>query len=176
MSVSVRACLRKREREHSVSTHPTRAARALLTPYPPPPLFLVTVEQENDLLVCGDCQTSFPLHDIVQFIKHKNHACNKENVDGCATAADDDASQDDGDTPKDLSKTGRKEEAPAQAEARDVPSRDGTTATQSVEMREEAREARMPLRPKQVVDAEANTTHSGKDGLVLPQRRLATPC
>ncbi|BFZ06977.1 hypothetical protein BsWGS_10016 [Bradybaena similaris] len=41
----------------------------------------VAVEQENDLLVCGDCQTSFPLQDIIQFIKHKKQFCDKENVD-----------------------------------------------------------------------------------------------
>ncbi|XP_012945490.1 B-cell lymphoma/leukemia 11A, partial [Aplysia californica] len=42
---------------------------------------LDSLEQENDLLVCGDCQTSFPLHDIVQFIRHKKLCCaDKENL------------------------------------------------------------------------------------------------
>ncbi|GFO48245.1 hypothetical protein PoB_007475000 [Plakobranchus ocellatus] len=39
-----------------------------------------TVEQEKDLLVCGDCQTSFALHDIVTFIRHKKQCCDKENL------------------------------------------------------------------------------------------------
>lgn len=41
---------------------------------------LDSLEQERDLLVCGDCQTSFPLHDIVTFIKHKKQCCDKENL------------------------------------------------------------------------------------------------
>ncbi|RUS79788.1 hypothetical protein EGW08_012435, partial [Elysia chlorotica] len=41
---------------------------------------LDSLEQEKDLLVCGDCQTSFPLHDIVTFIRHKKQCCGKENV------------------------------------------------------------------------------------------------
>ncbi|XP_076464151.1 LOW QUALITY PROTEIN: BCL11 transcription factor A-like [Babylonia areolata] len=36
---------------------------------------LDSVEPENDLLVCGDCQTSFPLQHIVHFIRHKGSAC-----------------------------------------------------------------------------------------------------
>ena len=141
----------------------------------------VAVEQENDLLVCGDCQTSFPLQDIVQFIKHKNHNCNKENVEsGCSPSADD-ASQDDGEGPKDLSNpkaSGGKKDAAAdwpQGERGTPSSRDGASSVQSVEMREEGREQRMPLRPKQVVDAEANTTHSGKEegrGFVLNESLL----
>ncbi|XP_059145585.1 B-cell lymphoma/leukemia 11A-like [Physella acuta] len=43
--------------------------------------YLERVEKENDLLVCGDCQTSFALQDIVLFIKHKKQCCDKENVD-----------------------------------------------------------------------------------------------
>lgn len=42
---------------------------------------VLSVEKENDLLVCGDCQTSFALQDIVLFIKHKKQCCDKENVD-----------------------------------------------------------------------------------------------
>ena len=38
----------------------------------------VSVEQENDLLVCGDCQTNFPLREITRFIRHKVNKCNKE--------------------------------------------------------------------------------------------------
>lgn len=41
----------------------------------------ISVEQENDLLVCGVCQTNFPLQDIIKFIRHKVTRCNKENVD-----------------------------------------------------------------------------------------------
>ncbi|KAK7490230.1 hypothetical protein BaRGS_00018575 [Batillaria attramentaria] len=128
------------------------------------------VEQENDLLVCGDCQTSFPLHDIVQFIKHKNHTCNKENVEqGCAPSPDDPA-LDDGDKPTDLSSSKGKKEGgggegwpPGVGErGSGTPcSRDGASSVHSVEMLDDSREReRMPLRPKQVVDAEANTTHS----------------
>lgn len=42
---------------------------------------LENLEQENDLLVCGVCQTNFPLQDIIKFIRHKVTRCNKENVD-----------------------------------------------------------------------------------------------
>lgn len=121
---------------------------------------LDSLEQENDLLVCGDCQTSFPLQEIVQFIKHKNHACNKENADAC-TPTKDDNNDNDGDKPTDLSNCKGKKEGgewcPGGGErsAGTPCSREGVA---SVEMREDSRE-RAPLRPKQV-DAEANTTHS----------------
>lgn len=131
---------------------------------------MVAVEQENDLLVCGDCQTSFPLHDIVQFIKHKNHSCNKENVDQCTPSVDDSA-MDDPDGPTDLSNPSsskssgypRKEmgESWTSCERGTPGSRDGATSVHSLEMRDDRRE-RIPLRQKQVVDAEANTTHSGE--------------
>ncbi|KAH6926042.1 hypothetical protein HPB50_013087 [Hyalomma asiaticum] len=47
------------------------------------PLF-VTVEpehllQQQDFLTCGVCQKEFALSDIVRFIQHKVHSCNKEN-------------------------------------------------------------------------------------------------
>lgn len=122
-----------------------------------------SLEQENDLLVCGDCQTSFPLQDIVQFIKHKNQTCNKENQDGqpCRSPASDD--HDDGDTPKDLS--AHKDKMDEQA------TRGGSTGTlvQSVEMRDDSR---LPLRAKQVVDAEANTTHTEPCRFVCEACRL----
>ncbi|XP_076443026.1 BCL11 transcription factor A-like [Babylonia areolata] len=142
---------------------------------------LDSLEQENDLLVCGDCQTSFPLHDIVQFIKHKNHACNKENVDSgcCPSSQDDDASQDNGDTPKDLSNK-KDVGGGAEGEGRGTPSsREGDS---SVEMKEDAAreqqqlqqqlQQRLPLRPKQVVDAEANTTHSEPSKFVCEACRM----
>ncbi|KAL8590046.1 hypothetical protein ACOMHN_034277 [Nucella lapillus] len=147
-----------------------------------------SLEQENDLLVCGDCQTSFPLHDIVQFIKHKNHTCNKENVDSNGSCCgppsqDDEASQDDddGNTPKDLSK---KDFSSAGDEGRGTPysGREGASSVQSnsVEMKEEAsrereqqqQQPRLPLRPKQVVDAGANTTHSEPSKFVCEACRM----
>ena len=129
------------------------------------------MEQENDLLVCGDCQTSFPLHDIVLFIKHKNHGCcttatnttsNKENGDsGCCTSHDDDdVSQDDGEEPKDLSLPSGTRKASRQED----PLADRKSG---LRLREEPMEEgsgewpRKPLRPRQV-DAGANTTHSGR--------------
>ena len=42
--------------------------------------FILLVEQENDLLICGNCQTNFPLREITKFIRHKVNKCNKENI------------------------------------------------------------------------------------------------
>jgi len=42
---------------------------------------LDSIEADKDFLTCGDCQKDFPLGDIVTFIQHKVHHCNKENVD-----------------------------------------------------------------------------------------------
>lgn len=36
-------------------------------------------ETLQDILTCGVCQKDFALSDIVKFIQHKVHACNKEN-------------------------------------------------------------------------------------------------
>ena len=41
---------------------------------------IFSVEQENDLLICGNCQTNFPLREITKFIRHKVNKCNKENI------------------------------------------------------------------------------------------------
>ena len=38
------------------------------------------MENENDLLICGNCQTNFPLREITKFIRHKVNKCNKENI------------------------------------------------------------------------------------------------
>ncbi|KAL3174436.1 hypothetical protein MRX96_041016 [Rhipicephalus microplus] len=35
--------------------------------------------QQQDFLTCGVCQKEFALSDIVRFIQHKVHSCNKEN-------------------------------------------------------------------------------------------------
>ena len=39
-----------------------------------------TVEPEQDLLTCGNCQREFLLSEILKFIQHKVTRCNKENV------------------------------------------------------------------------------------------------
>ncbi|XP_077537161.1 BCL11 transcription factor chronophage isoform X4 [Haemaphysalis longicornis] len=48
--------------------------------------------QQQDFLTCGVCQKEFALSDIVRFIQHKVHSCNKENCllfDGAAANDDD---------------------------------------------------------------------------------------
>ncbi|KAK8777215.1 hypothetical protein V5799_029445 [Amblyomma americanum] len=56
--------------------------------------------QQQDFLTCGVCQKEFALSDIVRFIQHKVHSCNKENCllfDGAA--GDDDFDADRADLP-----------------------------------------------------------------------------
>ena len=58
----------------------------------------VSVEPEQDLLTCGDCQREFALSDIVHFIQHKVSRCNKENVQPAFDAChdeDEDGNDDD---------------------------------------------------------------------------------
>lgn len=169
-------------------------------------LLFVTVAEENDLLVCGDCQTRFPLHDIVQFIRHKKQCCNKENVltPDSAPPKPDDGSEngdvigekkDEGmedlvDEGVDMSKvSGRREEGEEATMDNDSENEEdsmdalehtnlGNGEVMNGELQEErsakkekscstsagssAREGRTPLRQRQVVDAESNTTHSGE--------------
>ena len=40
-----------------------------------------TVEPEQDVLTCGNCQKDFLLSEITKFIQHKVSRCNKENVE-----------------------------------------------------------------------------------------------
>ena len=47
------------------------------------------VEAGSDVLICGECRSEFPLGDIVRFIRHKVHRCNKENVHPYKTDNDD---------------------------------------------------------------------------------------
>ncbi|CAL1543569.1 unnamed protein product [Lymnaea stagnalis] len=155
--------------------------------------YLERVEKENDLLVCGDCQTSFALHDIVLFIKHKKLCCDKENVDKPGSGpnnnnehnddrnddgADDDDNDDEGvDVSKSSSRRGEEgeeaslednEENGDEGDSMDtsghnsmVNGNDTPRPEQRKRRREEARgTSRTPLRQKQVVDAESNTTHS----------------
>ncbi|CAN8000392.1 unnamed protein product, partial [Ixodes hexagonus] len=50
---------------------------------------------QQDLLTCGVCQREFALSDIVKFIQHKVHSCNKEN---CLLYDGDDGGPDDYDS------------------------------------------------------------------------------
>ena len=120
------------------------------------------MEQENDLLVCGDCQTTFALQEIVQFIKHKNHSCKTEcNGEG---SVDDEPRKDDDDLPKDLSaKRSRLESIEVEDTLVD---RDSVTTSYPFSVNINLPSAkkfdnRIPLKPRQVVDAEANTTLTG---------------
>lgn len=128
--------------------------------------FSFSVEQENDLLVCGDCQTNFPLHDITKFIRHKVNKCNKENVEEKGRDSyDGDCDSDNGNAVISIKRTSisapitRKEtleggfKSPHDAEikaeaALDEDTKDGKD--------------RLPFKVKQVADAEANTTDSGR--------------
>lgn len=140
--------------------------------------FLISVEQENDLLVCGDCQTNFPLKDIQKFIKHKVLRCNKENI----SVLDSEAEYDDDDSESEtISQIGSKQpsiSAPiARKESQDTkhsprPSEPMKELNRSLDTNsnkhkedENGNDDRhsLPLKPhKLVVDAESNTTHSGK--------------
>lgn len=42
-------------------------------------LFAAEAELLQDTLTCGSCQKVFVLSEIVKFIQHKVHSCNKEN-------------------------------------------------------------------------------------------------
>lgn len=136
------------------------------------------MEQENDLLVCGDCQTNFPLKDIQKFIKHKVLRCNKENI----SVLDSEAEYDDDDSESEtISQIGSKQpsiSAPiARKESQDTkhsprPSEPMKELNRSLDTNsnkhkedENGNDDRhsLPLKPhKLVVDAESNTTHSGK--------------
>lgn len=149
---------------------------------------LDSLEQENDLLVCGDCQTSFPLHDIVHFIKHKKQCCDKENLDSNGCRKDlggNDRDDKGGDNPTDSddealpsSRKTKNDENEVDGEDDDEvddedPTLNGdkddeqmTSEEREKKRRKEdvgisrSKEERKPLKQKQVVDAESNTTHS----------------
>lgn len=58
-----------------------------------PLLFFLTADSETsdaadsyyDVLMCGSCQKTFALGEIVKFIQHKVLQCNKENYGQCYT-------------------------------------------------------------------------------------------
>lgn len=127
---------------------------------------LDALEQENDLLVCGECQTSFPLRDILKFIKHKISKCKKDNEDGNSNENDDD---EDPETTSirgiSLKRTSisapisRKESL----ETRLSPlfdCNDDIKENDELSPDEEQKPVRPPLKLKQRVDAESNTTHT----------------
>ncbi|XP_054713471.1 B-cell lymphoma/leukemia 11A-like [Uloborus diversus] len=68
---------------------------------PPPPVNISKAEAEllQDTLTCGSCQKVFVLSEIVKFIQHKVHSCNKENFilleDGSNKPPDFDSDRDD---------------------------------------------------------------------------------
>ncbi|XP_052827882.1 B-cell lymphoma/leukemia 11A [Octopus bimaculoides] len=138
-----------------------------------------SLEQENDLLVCGDCQTNFPLRDIQKFIKHKVHRCNKENISVLDSEAEYDDDDDSG--TEAISQIGSKQpsiSAPiARKEALDTkhsprssePMKELNRTLDSGHSNKRKEEDNgsqdlrisLPLKPtKQVADAESNTTHS----------------
>ncbi|KAH0999412.1 hypothetical protein HUJ04_012849 [Dendroctonus ponderosae] len=57
------------------------------------------IDDHQDILTCGICKKSFPLSDIVHFIHHKGHSCNKENFGQCFINPDRDRDNDDGSLP-----------------------------------------------------------------------------
>uniref|UniRef100_A0A2C9K3V5 C2H2-type domain-containing protein n=1 Tax=Biomphalaria glabrata TaxID=6526 RepID=A0A2C9K3V5_BIOGL len=158
--------------------------------------YLEQVEKERDLLVCGDCQTSFALQDIVLFIKHKKLCCDKENVDtvdgrcrkpggggsnnnnepgeqrgeGGADQENEDASKsssrreegdlDDEDLESDQEDSEEEEDSVAMDTSGYSLVNGEAQDTKLKRRHREDRSSRTPLRPKQVADAESNTTHS----------------
>ncbi|KAK6183429.1 hypothetical protein SNE40_010913 [Patella caerulea] len=129
-----------------------------------------SLEEDKDLLVCGDCQTTFPLHDILKFIRHKVHRCNKENID----ALDDAEFDDEGTEPEMLlariaskqqsisAPINRKEslDTPSPLPSKPTPKEINALEEENMEDDEKTEEnfkERIPLKPKQV-DAETNTS------------------
>lgn len=120
------------------------------------------MEQENDLLVCGECQTSFPLQDILKFIRHKINRCSKDGETNNPENDDDDHEATDmcSISRKRTSISApisRKESLEARLspllENADIKERD------DLPMDEDIKPSRPPLKLKQ--DAESNTTQTG---------------
>ena len=146
--------------------------------------FILSVEQENDLLVCCECQTNFPLQDICKFIQHKVNRCNKNkkdvsettdpnNGDNAATNETEEEYQD-GICSKTTSisapitlKDLQENKALSSPDSEDsftvikVKKEHGDVSMEEVKKTEQKVQQRHPLKPRQV-DAGANTTHSGK--------------
>ena len=136
------------------------------------------MEQENDLLVCGDCQTNFPLKDIQKFIKHKVLRCNKENISVLDSEAECDDDDSESETISQISSKQPSISAPiARKEPQDTKhsprpsepmkelnrSLDSNSNKHKEDETENDDRHSLPLKPhKQVADAESNTTHSGK--------------
>lgn len=142
-------------------------------------LLYFTVEQENDLLVCGDCQTNFPLQDIVKFIRHKINKCSKDLTDSLDSPDVDDGNQSDAETLcssisskrtsisapialKELveNKTSPRPSLESISSLKDVKLKEENCGTPDEDVKE-SKILRSPLKPKQVVDAESNTTYTG---------------
>lgn len=126
------------------------------------------MEQENDLLVCGECQTSFPLRDILKFIKHKINKCNKDDGDA-DTPENDDEDQETADICSSISLKRTSISAPISRkeslETRLSPLLDCSNddvKENDFSPEEELKHVRPPLKLKQGVDAESNTTHTGR--------------
>lgn len=129
---------------------------------------LSSVEQENDLLVCGECRTNFPLREITKFIRHKVNKCNKENVENEHDAFGGDG---DGDETNNVISTKR---TPISAPIAKKESFDGVSKSPRVHEADVKTDDdlpgddvkdikdRLPFSLKQVADAESNTTYSGK--------------
>ncbi|XP_045183835.2 B-cell lymphoma/leukemia 11A-like [Mercenaria mercenaria] len=129
-------------------------------------LTLDSVEQENDLLVCGECRTNFPLREITKFIRHKVNKCNKENVENDNDAFDGNCDSDDGNNVISSKRT------PISAPITRKESFDGVNKsprvldtdvkTEEDEDKDDVKDVkdRLPFRLKQVADAESNTTNT----------------
>ncbi|CAG2230242.1 B-cell lymphoma/leukemia 11A-like isoform X1 [Mytilus edulis] len=133
---------------------------------PPQRRTLDSLEQENDLLVCGECQTSFPLRDILKFIKHKINKCNKDDGDA-DTPENDDEDQETADICSSISLKRTSISAPISRkeslETRLSPLLDCSNddvKENDFSPEEELKHVRPPLKLKQGVDAESNTTHT----------------
>lgn len=149
--------------------------------------FVIAVEQENDLLVCGECQTSFPLHDILKFIRHKVNKCNQKITDALDTPEFEDGHQSDPEqhcgnisskrtsisAPISLKESIENNKSPRS-------SIDSLGSLKDVRIKEEngpspsdedklfdQKISRSPLKPRKVVDAESNTTNTGRSITVL---------
>ncbi|XP_052273602.1 B-cell lymphoma/leukemia 11A-like isoform X2 [Dreissena polymorpha] len=128
-------------------------------------LTIDSVEQENDLLVCGDCQTNFRLREITKFIRHKVNKCGKEKTDENESYEQ----NDDGNNSAVISSKRTPISAPiTRRELLDAACKlsCGANGDVKIETEDEAGhevkdvKERVPLKQKQGVDAESNTTNT----------------
>ncbi|OWF55105.1 B-cell lymphoma/leukemia 11A-like [Mizuhopecten yessoensis] len=140
---------------------------------------LDSLEQENDLLLCGECQTSFPLQDILKFIRHKVNKCSKKIVDVLDSPEYEDGPHSDSEHCGSITSKRTSISAPISLkeaiENNKSPrsSLDSLGSLKDVRIKEEnghspmeedklfeQKLSRSPLKPRKVVDAESNTTNT----------------